>query len=473
MPRLKLENINYVVSGSRQKILNVDFSTSDGTKKQDVSFFTDNELGTYGVSNLSVAFGQSLDGINKNEHGFVFLSDPKIVIRAMFDAKDVALKSAVAEKINKENGKDDNKEDDGHIELYFPHLREDPLGFVQMENYSYGMTDKTVVGPVIRRTDLFERKIGSELSGTYSLPVWENYLNPYDKYGSGLHDPGNSENLIPTYLYTPLSNLYLKEVNILSSEYLDRHNLSALTENELLMIENEAKKKVNSYFEWLSSTGNINESLSNLFKPVYNYVNVNHNYIAEIPLIKTNKLIYNDNQYSRGIVNSDMIMAKNSFDDLYDMNVSSLTSFARIREYQGINVGGKRLFLTYFDDVVVSADNVKKDLTYEDSDKNGPSEVKVTTDENAHKTRDYQKIECIDAINRFISTTKHKANVYSARVYGLDNVLGSKYSDEAKEHIKNDIRNSISRIVSNFVPAHTQFIGVSSFDRKEWTEQQC
>ena len=203
MPNFTLKEINYIVTGSRQKILNLDFDGEGGVPKTNVSFFTDNETATYEPSPLCVSFSyQGGDSnCNKNEFGFIFTNAPTKVIRSLYDAKDVALKSAVAEQIGlkRKDSENGGNERDGQIEIYFPHLKEDPLGFVQLKDYGYGMTDKTVVGPVVKRTDLYERKYGTineEVLSGFGNSEWNFFLNPYDKFGSQNYDPGQIPNLI-------------------------------------------------------------------------------------------------------------------------------------------------------------------------------------------------------------------------------------------------------------------------------------
>lgn len=483
MPKFNLNEINYIVTGSRQKILNLDFSDETGAPtKKSISFFTDNETGTYEPNSLCTSFGFQ-NGNNKNEHGFIFLDDPTKVIRTLYDVKDIALKSAIAERIGIYKDKD-NRESDGQIELYFPHLREDPLGFVQLKQYGYGMTDKTVIGPVTKRTDLYEQKYDVlSTDSTYGGTSWNFFLNPYDKYGSGPHDPGIIPNLIPTYLYTPLSNLQHIIFNTLSGEYSSMLNIPSLSADTLSSIEAMTESYTSSYYAFLGFFKERDvDYLSNLFKPVYNFENIVHNYITEIPLVYTTHLVNKDNQYAHAIVNADMIMGKNVYDDIYDTNTKAVGDYRRVREYQTVSTVGNKLFLTYFDDKEYFPAPGEKSVlsdTYENYDLSGTiniQEQEETKQSYLVRTRDYQKIECIDAINRFVSTTVHKANLYSTRVYGLNKVLEdkTKYSEDTREKIKQDISNSIKRIVTNFVPAHTQYFNVVEFDDLGgWKKQSC
>lgn len=471
MPNFNLEEINYIVTGSRQKILNFDFTGEGGRKEKNVSFFTDNESGTYEPAPLCTSFGYSASSnSNNNEFGFVFLNDTTKVIRSLYDAKDVALKSAVAEQIGLKKNKNDEEggnERDGQIEIYFPHLKENPLGFAQLQDYGYGMTNKTVIGPVVKRTDLYERKngvINKEILSGFGNSEWNFFLNPYDKFDSQDYDPGQIPNLIPTYLYTPLSSLQSILFNTLCAEYESMLAMPDVSADTLSSIEDMTIAYTSSYYSFLEFFKERGiDSLSNLFKPVYNFENIEHNYIIEIPLIYTSRLVNINNQYHLALINADTIMAKNILDDIYDTNTSAVGDYRRVREYQGLNVAGNKLFLTYFDDKEYLPDEkFSKGLDYRNYDLCGTVDVSMMKQDTLGKKRDYQKIECIDAINRFVSTTVHKANLFAVRVYGLEKVLNDKkkYSESMKESIKQDIRNGIRRIVDNFVPAHTQYFDV-------------
>jgi len=495
MANIKLKELNYIVTGSRQKILNVDLEDESGVSQNNKSFFTDNEAGTYAPAPLCVSFGFSgnqEDGKNRNEYGFVFTNDPSKLIRTLYDVKDVALKSAVAEQIGlkrSDSNDDGGNEYDGQVEIYFPHLREDPIGFVQLDQYAYGMTQKTVVGPVIKRTNLYEKRNSVSANNpdsevTLDNSEWNFFLNPYDKYGSTEADPGVIPNLIPTYLYTPLSSLQTILFNTLTGEYEAMLNIPELSADTLSTINTMTSAYTSSYYSFLTFYKERGaDLLSNLFKPVYNFENIDHNYIIELPLVYTSRLVNIDNQYNMALVNADTILGKNTLDDLYDTNTTAPGVYPRIREYQNINAVGNKLFLTYFDDESYRpASDISSDLNYEHYDSEGTYDVALTKQRNQAQKRDYQKVECINAINRFVSTTVHKANLFGVRVYGLEKVLGDKrkYSAETQDRIKRDIRNGIRRIVSNFVPAHAQYfdvydsegrVGIKNLD--EFSKQHC
>lgn len=471
MPKITIENINYVVTGDAQKILNVDLST-----KKNVSFFTE----TFNLrSEFDAVEISGKSDINPNAHGFLKTSENEKTIKALFDAKDVALKSAVAERItSKKRSKISSDYDeikgnniDGYgINMYFPHLKKDPLGFVQRGPYSYGITDTTNAGPVMKSTNLAEQKndISANANEEYSTrPQWSFYLNPFDENASRL-DPSLLENYIVTYQYTPLKELLPIAEGIISA------NQSKFLSGENDTISDAAKRYSSSYYEFkklLATETDPNAGLSNLFKPVYNFQNIDHNYLAEIPIDNLDTP-EKRNQYFLGNVYADMIMAKNVYDDIYDVNTKKISEFNRVREYTGIQQTGAQVFVTFFDDAKYYGGNVPSMnyISAELSNVGGP--LNVIESKNGYfndKRRDYMKVEQIAAINRFISLTNHKANVYSAKIANLDNILNSipnieKEGENSKNKIKMSIRNSIRGIVDKFAPAHTQYFDVMNIN---------
>lgn len=479
MPKINIENINYIVTGDAQKILNMDISG-----KKNVSFFTETYNSYYEFEVLHNIEEHQRD-TNPNSHGFYKNSGNEKTIKALFDAKDVALKSAVAERITSKKRSDissdydvmyrKRNDIDGYgINMYFPHLKKDPIGFVQRGTYSYGITDTTNAGPVMKSTDLLDQKhnVSANLEEQYtSRPQWNFYLNPFDGIASNT-DTSTLENFIVTYQYTPLKNLISIAEGIISA------NSEKFLSSEEDTVENAAKRYASSYFEFkklLATESDPNAGLSNLFKPVYNFQNIDHNYLAEVP-IDNLATPEKRNQYYLGNVYADMIMAKNAYDDIYDVNTKKISEFNRIREYTGIQQTGTQIFVTYFDDAKYAASGVDETMNYisaELSTIGGP--LNVVESKNGYvndKNRDYMKVEHIAAINRFVSMTNHKANVYSVKIANLDKVLDTaenidKENYVAKQNIKTSIRNSIRRIVDNFAPAHTQYFDVMNANNRD------
>ena len=464
MPKLKIENINYIVTGRKEKIINLDvFSETDG-RTNNMSFFTDTDTVSNSdiFPNVSMHIGVakengiSATNANVNSHGFVFLDSDGKVARALFDAKDVAMRSKVAQRLEDKSMSEYGGED--FTNAYLPHLKKNPLGFAQLENFSYGMTDSIVVAPVIKMTSLSEKLMSNALSDDSgsgkvysSKPIWNSYLNPYDRYGSQSFDPGILQNLLPIYTYTPLENLSTVVYEMLSTEY-DDPSISAKAM--------EIASSYDSFRDFVCENGKLTSMISVLFKPVYNFQNIDHNYILEVPI---DVYQVKDNDYANGSVYADMIMGKNVYNDLYDMDISSLGTFSRVREYTNIHQTGGRLFTNYFDDVLATDGSVNDfNNTYNDKTEN------IDLQQSSHpsnQTRDYMKVECIDAINRFVALTNHKANLFSVKVYGLNSVLSSNdmllKDASVANNIRKNIQNSINRIVTNFVPAHTQYFGTS------------
>lgn len=469
MPKISIENINYIVTGSKEKIINFDLSSDLSGYIRNVSFFTETDtvgqeyIYPDGRYHIGVAKNNGISAVNTNvnSHGFAFIGSQGKTAFALFDVKDVAMRSKVSQRLENKNMEAYSTSD--FTNAYLPHLKKNPIGFSQLENFSYGMTDSIVVAPVIKMTSMSESLIASkteefENGKPYSVkPIWSSYLNPYDKWDSQPYDPGILPNLLPIYTYTPLDNLSTVVYGMLSTE--------KISEDELKTKVSETISSYDAFRAFITDNGKEESMISVLFKPVYNFQNIDHNYVLEIPVDVPQ---IKDNDYDNGTVYADMIMGKNVYNDIYDMDISSLGNFSRIREYTGIHQTGGRLFTNYFDDVIASNGlNHNFNRTYQDETEN------IDLNPSVHprnQTRDYMKVECIDAINRFVSLTNHKANLFTTKVYGLNDVLSSNemlVSDSiVANNIRTNIENSIRRIVTNFVPAHTQFFGAIFEDKK-------
>ena len=454
MPQIEIENINYVITGEKERIINFDFLNGE----RNVSFFTETDTDANSALDLAnpgaiknQSFCYSADRRNVNAHGYAYLDADKEIARALFDAKDVALKSALAERLTNKEASDLSTHG---LDMYLPHLRNNPLGFAQKDGFSYGLTENTPVAPVLKTTSLSEDRKGflsSNLSSYTFRPLWNSFLNPYDKLGSTQYDPGQLENLLPTYLYTPLKNLKYAAEQILSSQYEDSSKLSAAVDS--------VTSSYYAFKNFLNAETGSDSMISVLFKPVYNFKGIDHNYIMEVPLEGQQMP---DNEYYLGTIMADMIGGKNAYDDIYGMAVSSVGKFERIREYKNIHQTRNKIFLTYYDDNCYNANG-----SYTNTYLNNTEDVEEN--KQPHGQRDYMKIEQIAAINRFVSLTNHKANVYSTKIYGFQEALRSANVSSAEqiENIQTSIKNSIRRIVSNFTPAHTQY-----YDMVEWNNSR-
>lgn len=84
-----------------------------------------------------------------------------------------------------------------------------------------------------------------------------------------------------------------------------------------------------------------------MFKAKRDLDGVKRNYIIEIPEDKA----YND--YSKGYVQCDAVVAKNHLDYTYTLSVKDSQSFSMLscREYCNIGVCGGQLYMTYRDNI--------------------------------------------------------------------------------------------------------------------------
>jgi len=597
MASIKVNHINYILPGDKQTIVNLDVEYqnqfTNQTEKKTMSFVIDTESDVYDINTEPFAEVESKTRTSSDEvkefrfnnrHSMLYGQDGKKEIndipnqqskradnlgRAIFDIKDVALKSAVASQIIDPNQKEQADVDDGFIEIYSPHLRKDPLGFCQVKNYSYGISDQTKIAPVLHQTTIKKSLLEdadkaketvrtgefySELMSNNQANIKQSYsyyLNPRDiTEEDDSHDGDNYEdeiqNSLPTYTYIPLKELKvpkrftrtLRDIigNELSSllsvcrynnrkrdrivprsplvginknaydEYIlsaenvindETYMLSAsfpldtlLGEGDLILVGSGQEldgyafgsfsRTPTSYHQFITSFGNLsNDVISSLLIPKYNSIGMEHNYIFEVPLSKETY-----NKYDIGIVQGDLLVGKNAYDALYTTNISAVHDWHHTRDYVGIGSRGGKIYMKFYDDVeydVVSPESVttkglddylstgiKTDLSTKVMEKiNKEDEERFPEEED--RLRSYQKVEVLDVINRFITETKHKANLYNVNINGLKTII-DKTTDENREEVeklKLDIKNSIRNVLSKLVPAHTQMFGVTFRDESK------
>lgn len=443
--KFKIDSINRVIIGTRQRILNLDYTDENGIKHKNVTFFTHDEKGTITNSTYpetmhpDSAFSYNqYTGKNTNEFGYVFINHPMLsshVIRSLYDAKDVMFKSSTAKQLTNKTTTEFN--DEVNIEIYAPHLLKNPIGFAQLNDYAYGLTDKTQVSPVFRNCNF--DSFNSQTTNTQI--VWTYFTNPYDKEGSTEHDPSTIENLIPTYTYTPLSSL---------------QTISDIP--------------ISSYYNYLELSGA--ESLSNLFKPVNNFEHIDYNYLLELPLRKGYP---ETNQYRNATVNADIFLAKNAYNELYSMQLSSSEQINNLRSYNSINSCGNGIFLTYFSEGNILSSTPSSSQNSNNTFKNFDDYSLITdvdgTQEDIKQYDDYMHVEFIDSINRFISTTSHKSNLFKTRIYGFEKIADKNPGSELND-LKKKIKNSINKILNKYIPAHTQMFSEIEFASTK-KDQQC
>lgn len=469
MAKFKIDAVNYCAAGKQGKFINVDYSilSPEGEVEKQVknaTFVTDyrkdNELFFDGGEDTELAD-------TSNEFGFNIVGT-KNIVHPLFDFKDLRIQSNTGSRMKKNYGIDsETKTGKTTLEIYSPHLVKDPLEYTQLDDYVYCLTDKTNVGPVFKKSDIYlqKRMLSAEQSTTVN-PVYSYYLNPYDsdrlKYLiDGINAPHETiENHIPIYSYPPLWDLRLS-----GEEYYS--DLCATP--------------VSSYYQYLGSFGDDTAHyLSTLFKVRYEYNGADRNYILELP-VKRAKY-----DYSEGTMKGDLLLAKNVYDESYSMRLKEKeepttrrdpSKIDKFREYLGIGSCGGYVFLKYFDDVDCRVENYQYPRLSDGTiSRTGTIDATISKEtQTVPEARTYQKVEQIRSVNRYIATTKHKANLFSININNLESALDlapETRSDTAlRESIKTDIDNSIRNLVKSFAPAHTQYYKTFFEDSK--TDNGC
>lgn len=428
MPQYRINKINYVVTGNKEDIVNLDAQQVDNNgnvvsaEHCNWSYVTDtgSEL-KYDSGLIPLDLSSNLHRLyNLDSNGDIDSSD-SLNFFAAFDFKDVAVRTDTGNQINPTK-----------LAIYGPHLSVDPIGFVQAEqtdgSYVRGLTQSTVDSPMVLHTDLLDTRYDRLTCDTNSL-FWQYKLE----------SDGN-----PTYVYIPM-------------EFLEK--------NHKISDEISTYTNVSSLYEYLSSFGALSSNhLSSLFIPAYNLKNVEKNYIYtfDFDLGSINSDKYHD------FNNGDMILGmgegiaigKNPYDSTYSMNMTDKKTLSNARKYVGIGFSGGKPYFKYYDDV-----NYEMNVPYGDdmhADLSGNVKTYGTTEkESIPGKHPYQKVEIQEAMNRFSTSWMHKSNMYSLTIKNL-NLDSTNHPNLSAnlDKIKSDIQKTVRMIAEELAPAHTQLLDV-------------
>ena len=166
--------------------------------------------------------------------------------------------------------------------------------------------------------------------------------------------------------------------------------------------------------------------------------------------------------YEKGDIYAQQIdLAKNIYDSLYSMNMSSVTDIYECRQYCGINSSNGNIYLKFYDNM-----NYHYALSSKDAD-TGIIEMQMRPD--VKKKFPFQKIEMY-LPNSFKTASTHKSNLFSVKIKkkGIERLItdetGSKDEKETKERLyrvlKRDIKNACKHIAERAAPVNTQFFDV-------------
>ena len=200
--------------------------------------------------------------------------------------------------------------------------------------------------------------------------------------------------------------------------------------------------------------------LSDIFKVKRELSTVHHNYIIEIP--ETKKY----NEYTKGFIQCDQIVAKNHLDYTYTMSVDNNYNLLSCRDYCNIGVCGGQLYMTYRDNVNYNNRNGGSGtVVYNDNVEAGDYDetiysigLKKQQDVDSYS---YQHIEVIDSWNRWDGSANagHKSSLFSLRLIntGLNEAT---INEVAKAKLRQNIKNNVRSIIENIIPANTQLFNI-------------
>lgn len=424
MAHFDIRNINYIIKGEKENLINLDiFDTRTSSMISNITYLTDTGNDTGNISSSSMTHRIIKTKEKDNKHISYNMLNPDNTIYALFDFKDVAVKSPLRKGFfekSKFQTTDNEINTEYLLDIYGPKLSANPIGFCAAigSDYnlvSYGITENISNSPMIKATNLSENKIKSlnNISADVDFKKW-NYK---------IIEENNK-----TYIGIPVSSLF---------------NLS-----DNISLSNE------SYSSYLSTFGSLSSNMiSVLFDSKYNLSGLNKNYIYRIVL---DSQYYNN--HNSGDIMGDFVIGKNSYDAQYSMNMDSLNCLSNVRNYIGIGSCGGRVFLKYTDNTNLYNTSDSKLTTSISSD---IQDIYLSSKVLNDKFNNFQKIEYIDSISQFKSSTFHKSNMFSIKIKNLFNNLDS--NPEISKNIskiKDDLTRSIRKIVSDLAPAHTQLLDV-------------
>ena len=165
--------------------------------------------------------------------------------------------------------------------------------------------------------------------------------------------------------------------------------------------------------------------------------------------------------YEKGDIYAQQIdLAKNVYDSLYSMNMSSVTDIRECRQYCGINSSNGNIYLKFYDNM-----NYHRMLEFKDID-TGIIEMQMSPD--TKRKFPFQKIEMY-LPNSFKTAATHKSNLFSVKIKkkGIERLITDETDDIDKETrerlyriLKQDIKNACKHIAERAAPVNTQFFDV-------------
>ena len=395
--------MNYITVGSRQNTFNIGYSyTDDGNIEarntiKDVSAFHQKNVDTF-FGNIG-QFGTMSEHLASNKQSFYDLSS-KMLVHNIYPLSKTRLQTTA-----KKHSSDGIYH--GTQEIIVPTISSDVISFCQFQNYAYGLTRSTTATP----TTIFVKY--DELASKQDM----SYCNVL------------SNESMMTYLY---------------------HTPNDLVQDSAL----------STYKLMIDSYPNLSSSLiSSIFNPKRNLLNVEHNYLLELP----ESTIYND--YDMGYIQCDMNVMKNHLNYLYSMEVHKDhgTQLSNCRDYCNINVCGNQIYATYRTNVhyTSQSNTVTYSDTIQDRADSTLDEVEDIPMRKVSSDYSYQHVEIIEGINRYDGSIDagHKPSLFSLKL--VDTGLNeSTIPENVKSNLRQNIKNNLRVILDTIIPANTQLFDI-------------
>lgn len=291
-----------------------------------------------------------------------------------------------------------------NIDIYVPPISDDFIKVVQFENYAYGLTKMMQSDPVTLSV-LLQNETGFDVNYHYVLSNGTQLTFTHPK-------PNEIDSECQTYKQL-LDNSYDMSSQVLANIFQIKRDLSGLYRN----------------------------------------------YVVEIPEDKK----YNN--YLRGYINCDQIVAKNHLDYTYTLSTTEDFDVLSCRDYCNIDVCGGQLYMTYRDNVNYKKTDSQYDGTVSYNDNKqadyDPTVIKHDLTKIQQKdTYTYQHIEVINSWNRWDGGgAGHKSSLFSLVLHdtGLNEAM---ISENVKTKLRQNIMNNIRSIIDNFTPANTQLFNI-------------
>ena len=422
MSKFNITNINYISSGPKGTVVNVDFEREPIIRKQHIlseetnisaiEHESEDKVISVSHSNDTKKIIDQIKRLNneriyKNKTLVVEIQDKEtqntiheirasisqVDILPLYDIKDLNIKYNYPKK--SPDYTKNKYTTDGKINLYSADMTDDPIGFIH-----------------------------------------------YPENGNSILLTESSKNEMKSENTTLIDNVINKKPSTFYS-----HRIDQITDNKKYQYSTLSELSVENYSEYLKTHSSLE-----LFEPKYELHNIKNNFIYQID----NNCRENEyHKYENGdIYGNTFRTVKNTLNSLYSMDMTDSNTIQNCREYCGIGICGEFAFLKFYDNIV-----------YTNNSNNTQRDKQMNSNESG-KRYPYQKVEILSQLNTSIVEAKHKANVFSVVLKNtkLNNTSKEDRSNELRQKIMKDITNFITDIAKKVCPANTHLFNVEFLD---------